>query len=61
MLLWRLILARRPGEKLVINDDITITILEFNGNQIRIGIDAPKDVKVYREEVYMRMQSLKEE
>ena len=53
-----LILARRPGEKLVINDDITITILEFNGNQIRIGIDAPKDVKVYREEVYMRMPIL---
>lgn len=56
-----LILARRPGEKLVINDDITITILEFNGSQVRMGIDAPKEVKVYREEVYHRMQSLKEE
>ncbi len=52
-----LILARRPGEKLVINDDITITILEFNGSQIRIGIEAPKEVKIYREEVYDRIQA----
>ena len=47
-----LILTRKPGERLIINDDITITILEFKGNQVRVGIDAPSDVTIFREEVY---------
>ncbi len=50
-----LILTRKPGERFVINDNITVTILEFKGNQIRIGIDAPSDVKIFREEVYERI------
>lgn len=47
-----LILTRKPGERLIINDDITITVLEFNGNQVRVGIDAPSHVTIFREEVY---------
>lgn len=52
-----LILTRKPGERFVINDDITVTVLEFKGNQIRIGIDAPSDVKIFREEVYERIMA----
>jgi carbon storage regulator len=53
-----LILTRRCGERIVIGDDagITITILGIKGNQIRIGIDAPKDVSVHREEIYDRIR-----
>jgi len=52
-----LILTRRIGESLIIgNQEITITILGQKGNQIRIGIEAPKDVSVHREEVFMRIQ-----
>ncbi len=50
-----LILTRKPGERLIINDDITITILEFKGNQVRVGIDAPTDVAVFREEIYQNI------
>ncbi len=50
-----LILTRKPGERLMINDNITITILEFKGNQVRVGIDAPNDVAVFREEVYQNI------
>lgn len=50
-----LILTRKPGERLIINDDITITILEFKGNQVRVGIDAPSDVAVFREEIYQNI------
>lgn len=50
-----LILTRKVGEKLIINDDIVVTILEFKGNQVRVGIDAPKDVTIYREEIYERI------
>lgn len=52
-----LILTRRIGEKLVIGDNIEITVLEIKGNQVRVGIDAPKDVSVHREEIYDRIQS----
>ena len=52
-----LILTRRIGESLIIgNQEITITILGQKGNQIRIGIEAPKDVSVHREEVFRRIQ-----
>ena len=54
-----LILTRRAGETLVIGDDVTITVLETKGNQIRIGIDAPKEVSVHREEIYKRIQAEK--
>lgn len=52
-----LILTRRVGETLVIGDDVTITVWGVRGNQVRIGIDAPKDVAVHREEIYQRIKS----
>jgi carbon storage regulator len=51
-----LILTRRTGETLRIGDEITLTILGVKGNTVRIGIDAPRDVSVHREEVYLRIQ-----
>jgi len=47
-----LILSRKVDEKIIIGDDIKISIIEIRGDQVRIGIDAPKKVKVYRQEVY---------
>ncbi len=46
-----LILTRRTGEALIIGDDIEVTVLSVNGNQVKIGIDAPKDVEILREEL----------
>ena len=50
-----LILTRRVGEKLVIGDNVTVTVLGVKGHQVRIGIDAPRDVSVNREEIYQRI------
>ena len=52
-----LILTRRVGESLVIGDDITITVLGVKGNQARLGVNAPRDVAVHREEIMDKIQS----
>lgn len=54
-----LILTRRVGETLVIGDDVNVTVLGVKGNQVRLGINAPKDVSVHREEIYQRIQQEK--
>lgn len=51
-----LILTRRVGESVIIGDDVVVTVLGINGNQIRMGINAPKSVSVHREEIYKRIQ-----
>ena len=56
-----LILTRRVGETLMVGDDVTVTVLGVKGNQVRIGVNAPKDVSVHREEIYQRIQREKVE
>ena len=51
-----LVLTRRINERIIIGDDIIVTVLEVDGDQVRIGIDAPRDIKVFREEVLKRDQ-----
>jgi len=54
-----LILTRRIGESLKINDDITVTVLDVKGIQVRMGVEAPRHVSIHREEVYQRIQEEK--
>ncbi len=51
-----LVLTRRPGESIVVGDNIVVTVIEIKGGQVRIGIDAPRDVDVYREEIYEQVR-----
>ena len=51
-----LILTRRVGETLMVGDDVTVTVLGVKGNQVRIGVNAPKHVAVHREEIYERIK-----
>lgn len=55
-----LILTRRPGETIRINDDISVTVLSVCGRQIKLGVDAPEQVIVHREEIYQRIQDEKQ-
>lgn len=52
-----LILTRRPGERVVIGEEITVTVMEVAGQTVRLGIAAPKDLPVYREEIWLAVQA----
>jgi carbon storage regulator len=55
-----LILTRRVGETLMIGDNVTVTVLGTKGSQVRLGVNAPRDISVHREEIYERIQKEKE-
>jgi carbon storage regulator len=56
-----LALSRKKGEAIVFNNDIEVTVLEIKGDQVKIGITAPRDISVYRKEVYLQIQKANEE
>lgn len=51
-----LVLTRRPGESIVVGENIVVTVIEIKGGQVRIGIDAPREIDVYREEIYEQVR-----
>ena len=55
-----LILTRRISESIIVGDDVKVTVLGVKGNQVRLGIDAPKDISVHREEIYDRIKQEKD-
>jgi len=55
-----LILTRRIGESIIIGDNVTVNILDVRGHQVRIGVEAPKDISVHRDEIYKRIQDEKD-
>lgn len=52
-----LVIARKPGERVCLGDDITITVLEINGSSVRLGIDAPAEVQIYRHEIWLAIKA----
>ncbi|KMK51749.1 carbon storage regulator [[Actinobacillus] muris] len=56
-----LILTRKIGESLLIGDDVEITVLSIRGSQVKLGVKAPKEISVHREEIYQRIKALSEE
>ena len=58
---FMLILTRRVGEILMVGDEVTVTVLGVKGNQVRIGVNAPKNVAVHRREIYQRIQEEKKQ
>lgn len=56
-----LILTRKIGESLLVGDDVEITVLNIRGNQVKLGVKAPKEISVHREEIYQRIKALSEE
>ena len=56
-----LILTRKVGESVLIGNDISITVLSVRGNQVKLGVEAPKEVSVHREEIYQRIKQMKDE
>ena len=54
-----LILSRSTGQSIMIGDEVTVTVIEIKGHQVRIGIDAPKNVAVHREEIFLRIKAEK--
>ncbi|MCR8844803.1 carbon storage regulator CsrA [Paenibacillus sp. SC116] len=55
-----LVLTRAKGQKIMIGNDIVLTVVEVNGDQVRLGVDAPADVSVYREEIYLSIKAQNE-